>query len=247
MPVSQTEPSATPVDASTSPTVLNPAETCTVRRAPNHWTTTPDIGSASSEPIAASRSSTPISLGLKSRASRTAGSRAAQPEKLNPLRKKVMNTATEAVRASPVGVAQIPRRRVPLRSSVTAPISAGPGGDRFRDGVAGAVGPRGGHDGVTQVRAPDRHDGVVLTDCGRHGVPTPDVAREQDADNEPACDEEQRAPDADCLGCESDQRRGGDGRDGGEGRDDRDPTRHPQPVARDPVSYTHLTLPTKRI
>src|SRR5450756_327494 len=116
MPVSQTEPSATPTDASSSPTVFNPAETCTVRRAPNHWTTTPDIGSASSEPIAASRSSTPIWLGLKSRASRTAGNRAAQPEKLKPLRKKVMNTATEAVRASPVGVAQMPRRRVLLRS-----------------------------------------------------------------------------------------------------------------------------------
>src|SRR5665648_644486 len=92
MPVSQTEPSATPTDASTSPAVFSPAKTCTVRRAPNHWTTTPDIGSATSEPIAARRSSTPIWLGLKPRASRTAGSRAAQPEKLKPLRKKVMNT-----------------------------------------------------------------------------------------------------------------------------------------------------------
>src|SRR5665811_922618 len=200
MPVSQTEPSATPTEANSSPAVFSPAETCTVRRAPNHWTTTPDIGSASSEPIAASRSSTPILLGLKPRASRTAGRRAAQPEKLNPLRKKVMNTATEAVRASPVGVAQIPRRRVPLRSSVTAPISAGPGDDRFRRGVARAAGPRGGHDGVAQVRAPDRHDGVVAPDGRRHGLPTPDVAREQDADDEPACDEEQRAPDADGLG-----------------------------------------------
>src|SRR5665648_523427 len=213
MPVSQTEPSATPTDASTSPAVFSPAKTCTVRRAPNHWTTTPDIGSATSEPIAARRSSTPIWLGLKPRASRTAGSRAAQPEKLKPLRKKVMNTATEAVRASPVGVAQIPRRRVPLRSSVTAPISAGPGDDRFRHGVARAACPRGGHDAVAQVRAPDRRDGVVPPDGGRPGLPTPDVAREQDADDEPACDEEQRAPDADCLGCEPDQR---------------------------PVSYTHL-------
>ena len=95
-------PTTDPARLAARPAPVRPSETsttdtATVRADPRRWATRPAVGMASREPADTQSSSSPSRLGLRSSASRAAGTRENQLATASPLRAKTTATPLRAV------------------------------------------------------------------------------------------------------------------------------------------------------